>query len=592
MRRGIWLLAACLTVPLVAACTSILGDFSTAPGGGSDASTSSDTKPTGDAKGAEGGSDANQGGVTAVASGESVYVYQLAAVDGTMSTSTQGTPTYSWTFLSYPPGSKVSTTLLGAGTAKATFVPDVPGDYKLQLVVAAGAHHSMADAKVTAYAAQVFYLQGNATGVDGGLAASASSGAIGFENYYAVDYDGKNARQVICPQPLPVAASLGIIGDLGGVGFDFWEGEAGVPPKFAGFTFEPDDAAAAAGDPYATRLWSGTSNSSCDASPPMSLDVFPYTGINEFFEFGFEPKFSPDGTRIALYDANLNVLTYAADGSEHHIVAPFFQGEPDGSASTLTFDPGAIEPEPPRPQWYTGPSGALNVAWARPTTTGWEIVTAPDMPGATATVYMSCTGVTPREFTFLPTGNVILSYRTTAGGPENLYQLNSSCTAIQTYTNLSSNAASVATDFDISPDGKTIAFLSVDPAVQDAAPLSLTGAGGYLFSAPVDNSSAPKQIGTRPLLYGPRWIGGGTLLVVTRDDGFPTGALPASSVAVIDPDAGVNTTVVAKADGINTTVSTSGNGACSIGGRAVGPGAFSLLSVAAVAHFLRRRKRR
>ena len=45
--------------------------------------------------------------------------------------------------------------------------------------------------------------------------------------YYAVDYDGKNARAVTCPNIQPVDLGIGEVGLFGGVGYDFWEGEAG-----------------------------------------------------------------------------------------------------------------------------------------------------------------------------------------------------------------------------------------------------------------------------------------------------------------------------------------------------------------------------
>jgi hypothetical protein len=204
---------------------------------------------------------------------------------------------------------------------------------------------------------------------------------------------------------------------------------------------------------------------------------------------------------------------------------------------------------------------------------------------------MSCPGIVAREFEFLPDGTVIASYRTSTAAPENLYHLSKTCGTMHQYTSLSDSAASVASDFAISPDGTTLAFLGIDPAVQDAA-LAIALGGGYVFTAPVDGSSAPIQVTNRPALYGPRWIAGGTLLVFTRFDSEPDGGFLSTSAVVISPDASTGK-AVATGDGYTTT----GNGACSMawigsGGRAVGPGAFSLLSLAAIARFLRRKRRR
>jgi hypothetical protein len=580
--RRLALLTACLSIPLIAACTSILGDFSTGPAtkdASGDGPNSDGTQP------GDGGSDANAHGIHAVASGQRVYVGQKATVDGSKSTSSfPGTPTFSWTVLSAPPTSSVTSgSLAGKNTASASFVPDVEGKYELELTFASGSHNSKAAATIMAYAAEVFYFEGTATG-EGGLVAPGpdASGSLG---YYAVDSTGKNARPVMCPDYQPVGLGIGEVGLWGGIGFDTWEGEAGDPPKYAGFTVDTNPSAPLG---YDSHLWSGTSLSSCDAAPPIDLGIFPGTGTS-LTEYGMNPRFSPDGSRIAFFDQLANIVTVASDGSgAPNVVAAYDMGAPDGSAGG-TFDPSPIEAVVPRVQWQ-----GTSVAWVRPTPTGWQIVTAPDMAAAPVTVYMSCTSVTPRQFAFLPNGNVIASFRTSTTAAENLYQIDKTCVVVQQYTSLSDTSGSVATDFSVSPDGKSLAFISIDPAVQDASPFSFGSTpfvGGYLFVGPVDKSSDPVQVGASPALYGPRWIGGGTLLVYTRIDPATDGGYPASSAVVITPDGGF-TKQVASGDGLTTTLSTSGNGACSIGGRAVGPGALSLLSLAGILHLVRRRKRR
>jgi WD40-like Beta Propeller Repeat len=579
--RRLAVLSASLLVPLISACTSILGDFSTGPAtkdAASDAPPSDGTQP------GDGGSDANTHGIRAVVSGAKVYLGQRATVDGSKSTSTfPGTPTFSWTVLSAPSSSSVTSgSLVGNNTASASFLPDVAGTYELELVFASGIHSAKADATVTAFAPQVFYLEGTTSG-EGGLVTPGpdASGSLG---YYAVDSTGKNARPVMCPDFLP-AGLVGEVGDWGGIAFDTFEGEAGDPPKYAGFTVENDTTAMLG---FASHLWSGTSLSSCDAAPPIDLGIFPGTSPS-LTGYAMNPRFSPDGSRIAFLDQLANIVTVASNGSgAPTVVAAYDMNAPDGSAGGA-FDPSPVGAVLPRPQWF-----GTSVAWARPTPTGWQIVTAPDMASAPVTVYMNCTSVAPRQFAFLPSGNVIASFRTTTTSPENLYQIDTTCSVVKQYTNLSDTSAAVATDFSVSPDGNTLAFLSLDPAVQDAAPFNYPGqelVGGYLFVGPVDKSSDPVQIGTRAALYGPRWIGGGTLLVFTRLEPLADGGFPATSAVVITPDGGFRQEV-ASGDGVTTTLSTSGNGACSIGGRAFGPGAFSLMSLAGIVHLLRRRKRR
>jgi hypothetical protein len=583
-RRLVWLAAACLSVPLTGACTSILGDFNTGPGGGDGGDASTDGRST-DAKTDAPKSDANSGGtVTAEATGGTVYVAQTASVDGSKSTVTEGTATFSWSVSSAPSGSAITTSsLAGKNSAMATFVPDVAGEYKLTLTVGNGKKMSTATATVVAVAAKAFYFEATAV-TDGGL--SQSSGGNGAFTYNVVDHDGKNGHAVTCPDVQPLSLGVGYVGLWGGLAFDFWEGEAGVPPRFVGFVV---DVNADSGTGYDTHLFSGTSQSSCDASPPTDFGYFVPPSGSGTDQYAVNPRFRADGQRFVILDQHYNVVTFSFDGKGTPTVVANY-AEASDAALSGTFDPGTLETSIPRPQWF-----GSSVAWARPTTNGWQILTAPDSSSAPVTVYMNCLGVTPREFAFLPSGNVLVSFRQSTTGPENLYQLDKSCAVVHSYTQLSDSGASVATDFSVSPDGTTLAFLSVDPAAQDAAPFSTTEVGGYLFIGPVDGSAKPHQVGTEPLLYGPRWVAGGALLVTTRSDGLPDaggGGLPKTSVLVVNPNADSGAgTVVAASDGINTTLSTSGNGACSMSPRGVGPGALALLSLTALAHFARRRKR-
>ena len=187
---------------------------------------------------------------------------------------------------------------------------------------------------------------------------------------------------------------------------------------------------------------------------------------------------------------------------------------------------------------------------------------------------MTCKGVTPRQIALLADGTVIASYRQSQQLGENIYQLKpnaqQSCSREQQYTTLSNSSAATATDFAVSPDGTQLAFLGLDPEQQDASAWmqgSTQLPGGYLFVVPVGGGT-PLQVSNDPVLYGPRWIGGGTALEFTRLDGVvgATGRL-ATSVVVLAVDGG-SEHVGASGDGVTTFVSTPGNAACSVAGSA------------------------
>ena len=594
-----------------AACTAVLGDFSTGPAesdagskkadGGLDARSSSKDGASGhdDAsrdssrdspstmEDVRPGIEASTGKVTAVATGQTVYVGLPATVDASGSTGSDGKLTYKWTFLTEPAGSVLVDSNLSSTTAATpSFIPDLPGDFVLQVTVKSGAATGTATATVSVVAPEVFYLEGT-TKADGGFN-TLSTDASATLAYYAVDYDGTNSRPVMCPEVDTTAAGSftlpGILPFYAGVGFDIWEGEAGEAPRYAGFTYDLYDG----GEGFATHLRTGTSASSC-ASPPVDLGIFPgvtTTPSSSADGVATSPRLNADGSRVVIYDSHFNLVTLATDGSNQNSVSPYFQGA-TSDASTAVYDSNPYGPVAPSPQWL-----GSKVAWARPTETGWEIVTAPDTANSAITQFMSCPGVAPREFQFFNGESVIVGYRATASGPENIYLLSKSCTVIHAYTTLSYTSA-VARDFSISPDGNWLAFLQLDPSTQDAALWqghSLPG--GFVYIAPTDGTAQPTQITPDPALYGPRWIGGGSLLVYTKVGAIADGgAFPSTAAVVYIVDGGGEQTV-ARANGVSSTLATGGSGACSMSGRAGGPGAFAMLSIAAAAHFVRRRRRR
>jgi hypothetical protein len=561
-----------------AACTSLLGDFGTSESG-RDAG-----RPMDASLGAgEDGSVAAMPSIDlAVPAASSIYLGQTATLDASKTTATGGQLALVWSLSSVPPGSRLtSENLMGATTAKPSFVPDVAGRYLLHLEASATGVHTNADTSVTATLPQIFFARGTLSDAANGASASAV--------YMVADSLGGNAHAILCPDRAIGNITSKIAPDalLAGRLVDFWEGPAGTAYQFAAFTLDYTPSLG-----YATHLWVGTGASTC-SSAPVDLGSAAFAPA----PYGTEPHFSPDGSRFVVYDSEWNVVTYASDGTDKHVVSPYMRGLP-GIAPTYDDGPSYI-PEPPRVEWT-----ATGLAWARSMPGGWQIVTAPDAnnvpPTVYPSVYMNCAGVAPREIAMLAGGAVVAGYRQAPQSAENIYLLKpdatQTCQIDKNYTqNLSDAGASLATDFAVSPDGKRIAFLWRDQSTTSSS-LWLQGPtgqlpGGRLYVVPVDHSVPPQPVSTEPAYYGPRWIGGGTALVFTRLDGVTQNGAgyPATSVIVIRPD-GSGEQVIATGDGVTTFVSTSGNAACNLGSASV-PGSIAALFCAALVALRMRRAR-
>ena len=538
-RRAAILTFFCFCFVLTAfACTSLLGDFAVGPeavdsGGGFDApppeASNSDVAAI----------------VQAMTTGDvNVYVGQTAQLDASKSTTTAGSLTFAWSLMTSPPGSRAS--LTGASSAMVTFVPDVDGDYTFQVKVTADGNESTANASVHASAPQVLFAQG-----------TAGDGASPGSAFYTVaDLDGGRAHPVLCPDMLS-GASIQSFAAYAGRAYDYWEAPAGQTSRFAAFTL---DTVADAG--LAAHLWAGTSASSCGA-PPIDYGTF---GFGPGRPFGSEPHFNPEGSRFVVLDQRWRILTYGSDGGSPQLVAtyPVPSVQARSILDPVGVDAGGYVVEPPRVVWMSA-----QLWWAQPTVNGWEVVTAPDTPDASTTPYMVCRGVTPREIARLHDGTVIASYRLSPQSSENLYQLRPDtqldCLQEREYTNLSDSGSATATDFAVSPDETQIAFLQIDPSLQDASPWMQDGSqlpGGYVYVVPVAGGT-PQLVSNEPAVYGPRWIGGGSALVFTRLDGVTAAGKLATSVVVVSPDGG-DRRIVAQGDGVSTFVSTSGNAACDV----------------------------
>jgi hypothetical protein len=173
-------------------------------------------------------------------------------------------------------------------------------------------------------------------------------------------------------------------------------------------------------------------------------------------------------------------------------------------------------------------------------------------------------------------GTIVAGFRQTTGSGEDIYLLkpdpSQQCVVEQRYTGPSAGNAT-ATDFAVSPDEKWLAYVALDPVTQDAAPWANPQGGlypgGYVYVVPIvvadGGTPLAQQVSSEPAMYGPRWIGGGTMLVFTRLDDPGVDGAPATSVVVVSPDGG-GEQVVASGDGKSAFVSTSGSSGCSVCG--------------------------
>jgi hypothetical protein len=572
MRRALALSLA-LSVA-TAACTSLIGDFSLvesrADGGLRDSSIPVDS-PVPDAPTAT--------VVATISTPPPVFIGQSVTLDASDSTTTQGVLTFSWVLESIPVGSRLSTPSHSPSYASTlTFVPDVAGNYLFTVTVSAEGATDSQQVTVTAVAPEIMFAQGDAP--------DAAAGSSPTLDYFVSDLsiDGGSAAPLICSDA-SVPSGSARLGAYSSRAFDFWEAPPGAASKFAAFTWEAFSDAG-----YTAHLWAGTFDASC---PAIDLGTARF-GPNA--PFGSEPRFSPDGTRFAVFDKNWTIVTFASDGNgATHAVATYgLQYSEAGSALDPVdeqADSGYVL-EPPRVTW----TAAGDLAWAIPSDeSDWEVVIAHDFDSAPLTTYMTCSGVTPREIAMLPDGTVIASYRDSREGSEDMYRLKPDvllrCVHEVRYT-MGTSTASVATDFALSPDGTEIAFLQRESLDLDAGPWPEGIPGGYLFVAPV-SGDAPVQISTERVLYGPRWIAGGAALSFTRFDGIatPTGDI-ASSVVVVGVDGG-SERIIASGDGVHSFVSTSGSAACSAASGRRGeslPGTMGAL-LGALASIRRRRPR-
>ncbi len=469
---------------------------------------------------------------TAAANASDIFVYTrtLARLDATTS---EGS-TYTWTLKSAPPGSAVTTdSIESATTARPSFVPDVSGEYLLDLAVGNEGVTSTREVRVTAVPAPIFYMLSNI------------KERPPYAEYRVVGADGTGGHPVACriqPEFPDAGPDSGDDGDgtaflgilpffLADFGMDWWEAPPGQPSRAAFQKFLFADGGIGGG-----RLAVATQDSTCQ-SPGADIRVIDTTradGGDNNQPLIIHPHFSPDGRRIAYIEQRPSghfVSIAGYDGQDYRVIAPFC--EPNDSGASGCWSRSLF---PARPQWID----AQTIAWVRTPASalesadgdGWVLVTAKDSATPNPQIYMTCSGYVPFGFAMLADGTVLANRTVPDGGTQDLEILRpvtpgGPCEVVRNLTNFTLNS-SYARDFDLSPDRSQVAFIHYAPdAGVDAGSITL---GGEIYVAPTNGASPAVPITDPPqfAIYGPRYIAEGSLLAFNGmkpyADGGPDGA--------------------------------------------------------------------
>lgn len=564
------------------------GGTTTPPGvdsGGTNTSSSGSTTSSSGNTSSSGGTDSGPAKPTAAITATSVYLGQTLSLDG--SGSTGSGLTYSWT-VTPPAGSAITSgSIQNASSAKASFVPDKLGDYAITLTVKSGSDTATANVTLKAVDAPVFFFAQDANPSDN----KNDRGTVRVSNVFGGDGDG--GTEVACfeqdagqsDNANSMSSKTGYGGELWS---DWWEAPPGQPSR-AVFYWRTEE-----GGKHAGRLFGVTSAGSC-ATPPTSIDVVANV---ENIDIAFElPRFSPNGQRV-LYtkqDApnHVRIASMGFDGTGGHSIADrqvFSDGGTDPDAGRYG-GPGASLGSPgPRPVWIDD----TNVAWiTKDDNSNWQIVKAADADNATPTVLMTCTGNVPTDLAVLASGEILVAQRI-ADADANATATNivgytpdgtKKCGTARNITKMvSSGGNSYARGFTLSPDKTKLAYIAYDDGND----------GVHAAVVPVDGSSAPIYLGNAAsFTAAPRWIAGGTQLTwgvgANAIDGGGNTTTNVIAASPIDSDAGGHAIVKQSADRTYTAMSTS---TCSIGyGFGSAMSGFGFLGLLGLGVTRRRRKK-
>lgn len=555
--------------PAAAGVVACGGDDSTGDPATPDAAT-----PTGgDAAVSDsgGGTPDATSGPNAIASGSSVYLGHAAGADGSSSTGPAGF-TYAWKVTAVPPGSAVTTaSLVGAASAKPTFVPDRPGAYELELTVAAGAASSTAKASVAVVDPPVFYFH---TEGDAAAGFSASLEVVGAAA-------GDGGSRVSCFGGPAIDAGYDTLSQqTAKAGADWWEAPPGQASRIV-YVFESRES-----DGGVESILAATTSTASCTTPPTKIEKA--TGMATQVRAFEQPRLSPSGNRVVYVRNDENgarIATAGFDGATKRTVASFL-ALPDGGANP---DAGLTAPPGARPVWVN----ETTVAWLQALDGGnWRIVSAPDQASATTTVMMTCTGQAPSQFDILANGEIIVSqytgsntaavtnilaYPITAGTKE--------CGTPRDISKLTStNGGSFARDFALSPDKMRVAYHANDDTTNEP----------HILVANVDGTGTPASIAS-PLngaYRGPRWVGGGAFVTWGVEGAAFDAGITGNAVAVVAADGGAARAVAHGPEGTTTQAIGNGFWTCSFGPPVgSGIGLFGIAGLAVVRLVRRRRSR-
>jgi hypothetical protein len=412
--------------------------------------------------------------------------------------------TFKWTINLAPQGSTITTSsLIGATGATPSFQPDLEGTY----VVTAEATHlgavMTAQVQVHVFEASVFYIH-----------TQLSPSTVAF--FRSIGTGGGVPHSFDCFTTTPQGPNEGWGARVGGAGFDFWEAPPGVESRVAFIYPDTDPDSGSNGLSLITATTSSTggctgSRIRRDEGPPVPF---------------LQPRFSPDGTRIAYVRAvpgAARIATVGFDGTNAHFDIAPVQAYSDGGGIYDGSIPYA-QPIPQRPQW----KDATHVGWIQPLGGSYQIALASDQDQQSPSLYMRCALPTPLEFLFLPNGDVVASTFVPGldggQGATDLLVLRPDATTRQcsVVRNLTRGIPGASfNDFALSPDATQLASAGFDPSISG-------GAAAYVV--PVDGSGPPLRLAAPGVGAGngPRWVASGALLAYGANNG----------IRVVAPDAG------------------------------------------------------